>query len=153
MKESPLRPVLARLPNARTPSARLPRLRRRLLCRAPASRTAALPLPLPLTLAPAHAARRQVVLHGGTPRMARRPSLKGDLDVKSVFTAKLPSSPPGFARQIYAEMSEQWKGSPLPTEPCSFLLASFQLWKLGDPKCKTTEGVLSSWHRWQHKFE
>ena len=100
-----------------------------------------------------HPAPSSVVLHGGTPRMARRPSLKGDLDVKSVFTAKLPSSPPGFARQIYVEMSDQWKGSPLPTEPWSFLLASFQLWKLGDPKCKTTEGDLSSWHRWQHKFE
>lgn len=44
-------------------------------------------------------------------------SLKGDLDVESVVASYLPSSPPSFASQSYLEMSEQWKASPLPTEP------------------------------------
>nr|CAB3497809.1 unnamed protein product [Digitaria exilis] len=44
-------------------------------------------------------------------------SLKGDLDVESVVASYLPSSPPSFAPQSYLEMSEQWKASPLPTEP------------------------------------
>ncbi|RLM94195.1 putative beta-1,3-galactosyltransferase 19 [Panicum miliaceum] len=60
-------------------------------------------------------------------------SLKGDL---AIFAANLPTSPPGFAPQSYVEMS-----SPLPT---SFLLASFQLQKPGDSKCKTAEGVLGT---------
>ena len=49
-------------------------------------------------------------------------SLKGDLDVESVFVAHLPSSPPSFSPQSYLEMSEQWKASPLPTEPVELFI-------------------------------
>lgn len=49
-------------------------------------------------------------------------SLKGDLDVESVLAASLPSSPPSFAPQSYLEMSEQWKASPLPTEPVELFI-------------------------------
>ncbi|KAG2534488.1 hypothetical protein PVAP13_9NG067086 [Panicum virgatum] len=49
-------------------------------------------------------------------------SLKGDLDVESVFVAHLPSSPPSFSPQSYLEMSEQWKAEPLPTEPVELFI-------------------------------
>ncbi|TKV90733.1 hypothetical protein SEVIR_9G048100v4 [Setaria viridis] len=49
-------------------------------------------------------------------------SLKGDLDIESVFADYLPNSPPSFAPQSYLEMSEQWKASPLPTEPVELFI-------------------------------
>ncbi|CAL4944949.1 unnamed protein product [Urochloa decumbens] len=49
-------------------------------------------------------------------------SLKGDLDVESVFASHLPSSPPSFTPQSYLDMSEQWKASPLPTEPVELFI-------------------------------
>ncbi|CAL4936545.1 unnamed protein product [Urochloa decumbens] len=49
-------------------------------------------------------------------------SLKGDLDVESVFASHLPSSPPTFTPQSYLDMSEQWKASPLPTEPVELFI-------------------------------
>ncbi|TVU44517.1 hypothetical protein EJB05_03961, partial [Eragrostis curvula] len=49
-------------------------------------------------------------------------SLKGDLDVESISASYLPSSPPSFAPQRYLEMSEQWKASPLPTEPVELFI-------------------------------
>ncbi|CAL4919604.1 unnamed protein product [Urochloa decumbens] len=49
-------------------------------------------------------------------------SLKGNLDVESVFASHLPSSPPSFSPQSYLEMSEQWKASPLPTEPVELFI-------------------------------
>jgi len=59
-------------------------------------------------------------------------SLKGDLDVESVFVAHLPSSPPSFSPQSYLEMSEQWKASPLPTEPVELfigILSAAEAWR------------------------
>ncbi|CAN6291464.1 unnamed protein product [Urochloa humidicola] len=49
-------------------------------------------------------------------------SLKGDLDVESVFASHLPSSPPSFTPQSYLEMSEQWKAPSLPTEPVKLFI-------------------------------
>ncbi|KAK3149028.1 hypothetical protein QOZ80_3AG0211970 [Eleusine coracana subsp. coracana] len=49
-------------------------------------------------------------------------SLKGDLDVESISADYLPNSPPTFTRQRYLEMSEQWKASPLPTEPVELFI-------------------------------
>ncbi|XWS63582.1 hypothetical protein CRYUN_Cryun06bG0113000 [Craigia yunnanensis] len=41
-------------------------------------------------------------------------SLKGDLDVHSVFAASLPSSHPSFAPQKHLERLSKWKAPPLP---------------------------------------
>ncbi|KAL6893875.1 hypothetical protein ACP4OV_007973 [Aristida adscensionis] len=49
-------------------------------------------------------------------------SLKGDLDVESVVADYLPDSPPSFAPLRYLELSEQWKASPLPTEPVELFI-------------------------------
>ncbi|KAL6636734.1 hypothetical protein ACP70R_024306 [Stipagrostis hirtigluma subsp. patula] len=49
-------------------------------------------------------------------------SLQGDLDVESVVADYLPNSTPNFAPQRYLEMSEQWKASPLPTEPVELFI-------------------------------
>jgi hypothetical protein len=48
--------------------------------------------------------------------------LNGDLDVESIFAAHLPKSHPSFNPQRYLEMSEQWKASPLPTEPVELFI-------------------------------
>lgn len=49
-------------------------------------------------------------------------SLNGDLDIESIFAGYLPNSHPSFAPQRYLEMSEQWKASPLPTEPVELFI-------------------------------
>uniref|UniRef100_J3LTV1 Hexosyltransferase n=1 Tax=Oryza brachyantha TaxID=4533 RepID=J3LTV1_ORYBR len=49
-------------------------------------------------------------------------SLKGDLDIESIFAGHLPTSHPSFAPHRYLEMSEQWKASPLPTEPVELFI-------------------------------
>ncbi|KAF0912691.1 hypothetical protein E2562_018942 [Oryza meyeriana var. granulata] len=49
-------------------------------------------------------------------------SLNGDLDIESVFAGHLPNSHPSFAPQRYLEMSEQWRASPLPTEPVELFI-------------------------------
>ncbi|KAL5216956.1 hypothetical protein ABZP36_017640 [Zizania latifolia] len=49
-------------------------------------------------------------------------SLNGDLDIESFFAGDLPNSHPSFAPQRYLEMSEQWKASPLPTEPVELFI-------------------------------
>lgn len=41
-------------------------------------------------------------------------SLKGDLDVHSVFAASLPTSHPSFAPQKHLEKLSKWKAPPLP---------------------------------------
>uniref|UniRef100_A0A0D9W0A8 Galectin domain-containing protein n=1 Tax=Leersia perrieri TaxID=77586 RepID=A0A0D9W0A8_9ORYZ len=49
-------------------------------------------------------------------------SLNGDLDVESIFAGHLPNSHPSFTPQRYLEMSEQWKATPLPTEPVELFI-------------------------------
>ncbi|XBH95638.1 hypothetical protein VPH35_086166 [Triticum aestivum] len=49
-------------------------------------------------------------------------SLNGDLDIESISAAHLPKSHPSFDPQRYLEMSEQWKTSPLPTEPVELFI-------------------------------
>ncbi|KAI4985684.1 hypothetical protein ZWY2020_018314 [Hordeum vulgare] len=49
-------------------------------------------------------------------------SLNGDLDIESVSANHLPKSHPSFDPQRYLEMSEQWKASPLPTEPVELFI-------------------------------
>lgn len=49
-------------------------------------------------------------------------SLNGDLDIESIFAAHLPKSHPSFDPYRYLEMSEQWKASPLPTEPVELFI-------------------------------
>ncbi|CAM0876985.1 unnamed protein product [Alopecurus aequalis] len=49
-------------------------------------------------------------------------SLNGDLDIESIFADRLPKSHPSFDPQRYLEMSEQWKASPLPTEPVELFI-------------------------------
>lgn len=49
-------------------------------------------------------------------------SLKGDLDIESIFAGHLPNSHPSFTPRRYLEMSEQWKAPPLPTEPVELFI-------------------------------
>ncbi|OIW15263.1 hypothetical protein TanjilG_16513 [Lupinus angustifolius] len=44
-------------------------------------------------------------------------SVKGDVDVHSIFATSLPNSHPSFSPQRVLEMSEAWKASPLPKHP------------------------------------
>ncbi|KAK7303074.1 hypothetical protein RJT34_13973 [Clitoria ternatea] len=44
-------------------------------------------------------------------------SIKGDLDVQSVFATSLPTSHPSFSPQRVLEMSDAWKASALPEHP------------------------------------
>lgn len=49
-------------------------------------------------------------------------SLNGDLEIESISADHLPKSHPSFDPQRYLEMSEQWKASPLPTEPVELFI-------------------------------
>ncbi|KVH89296.1 hypothetical protein Ccrd_008715, partial [Cynara cardunculus var. scolymus] len=44
-------------------------------------------------------------------------SIKGDVEVHSVFATSLPTSHPSFSPQRVIEMSEKWKSKPLPHHP------------------------------------
>ncbi|CAO2818661.1 unnamed protein product [Amaranthus hypochondriacus] len=49
-------------------------------------------------------------------------TLKGDIDVHSVFAASLPSSHPSFAPQRHLEMSSRWQAAPLPNGPVELFI-------------------------------
>ncbi|KAL9227399.1 hypothetical protein vseg_003090 [Gypsophila vaccaria] len=49
-------------------------------------------------------------------------TLKGDIDVHSIFAASLPSSHPSFAPQRQLEMSSRWQAPPLPDGPVELFI-------------------------------
>ncbi|KAA8533041.1 hypothetical protein F0562_032841 [Nyssa sinensis] len=49
-------------------------------------------------------------------------SLKGDVDVHSVFAASLPTSHPSFAPQRHLEMLTKWQAPPLPDGPVELFI-------------------------------
>ncbi|KAK6922090.1 Glycosyl transferase, family 31 [Dillenia turbinata] len=49
-------------------------------------------------------------------------SIKGDVDIDSVFAAALPSSHPSFAPQKLLEMEARWKAVPLPEGPVELFI-------------------------------
>lgn len=49
-------------------------------------------------------------------------TLKGDIDVHSVFAASLPSSHPSYAPQRHLEMSERWQAPPRPNGPVELFI-------------------------------
>lgn len=44
-------------------------------------------------------------------------TIKGDVDIHSVYATSLPTSHPSFSAQHVLEMSERWKSPPLPQNP------------------------------------
>ncbi|MQM17425.1 hypothetical protein Taro_050397 [Colocasia esculenta] len=49
-------------------------------------------------------------------------SIKGNIDVHSVYATSHPSSHPSFSLQRVLEMSEKWKSGPLPDDPVDLLM-------------------------------
>lgn len=49
-------------------------------------------------------------------------SLKGDVDVHSIFAASLPSTHPSYAPQRHLEMLPRWRAPPLPIEPVELFI-------------------------------
>ncbi|MQL81709.1 hypothetical protein Taro_014173 [Colocasia esculenta] len=49
-------------------------------------------------------------------------SIKGNIDVHSVYATSLPSSHPSFSLQRVLEMSEKWKSGPLPDDPVDLFI-------------------------------
>ncbi|KAK3027863.1 hypothetical protein RJ639_041497 [Escallonia herrerae] len=49
-------------------------------------------------------------------------SVKGDIDVHSIFAASLPTSHPNFAPQRHLEMSTKWKAPSLPDRPVELFI-------------------------------
>ncbi|PKA57405.1 putative beta-1,3-galactosyltransferase 19 [Apostasia shenzhenica] len=49
-------------------------------------------------------------------------SIKGDLEVQSIFAASLPSSHPSFAPQRSLELLPKWQAPPLPDEPVDIFI-------------------------------
>lgn len=49
-------------------------------------------------------------------------SVKGDVDVNSIYAASLPTSHPSFAPQRQLEMSTMWKAPPLPSGPVKLFI-------------------------------
>uniref|UniRef100_A0A1D1XVX2 Putative beta-1,3-galactosyltransferase 20 n=1 Tax=Anthurium amnicola TaxID=1678845 RepID=A0A1D1XVX2_9ARAE len=49
-------------------------------------------------------------------------SIKGNIDVHSVYATSLPTSHPSFSLQRVLEMSEKWKSGPLPDDPVDLFI-------------------------------
>ncbi|KAI0497575.1 hypothetical protein KFK09_020806 [Dendrobium nobile] len=49
-------------------------------------------------------------------------TIKGDIEVHSVFASSLPDSHPSFSPQQVLELSESWKSSPLPEHPIELFI-------------------------------
>ncbi|RWW21509.1 hypothetical protein GW17_00014334 [Ensete ventricosum] len=49
-------------------------------------------------------------------------TIKGDVDIHSVYATSLPTSHPSFSAQHVPEMSERWKSPPLPQNPVQIFI-------------------------------
>lgn len=56
-------------------------------------------------------------LQGFTLEDATGLSVKGDVDIHSVYVTSLPATHPSFSLQRVIEMSPKWKAGPLPSAP------------------------------------